>query len=1115
MNKHSPIVFIFVCLLSLYLITIPFATATPALHSWYHRTAYVDLDRLWDSDPNRIPANIDTTSRYLTSLGINTVIFKAWSDASSSDGQINTVYFSNPVLPDRGNGETSMNNLLRYVSKRFTDDGFKVGAQLPLLRYLKPDSQDVIDNQLSYVSIWDPTKKVAEPLTSCSTNLHGCRLSPFDPKNYDFVLALFKGMFQTVPNIHIIHTGNDDILTEFEDCSAAALAAYNAAGVTAKTCEEIMALTGEDAKVIYNIKANRISKFYADLITELRTVGDAAKPGLISTRQFYGRADLSPELFLLPQYSQSFPTAFPYTDILSVLISPYDNGIIQDDGINPSSKSFNWYFKTVVDMIKLYDPNLTRTQILLPTMRTIITTDPTTGVITKTQQAIEPLVLREWIRVLIEDYGVYHLGLAPVRPFSLIPSTSTPLRTLLEKPNNRCIGTNEPDPAWNCPSDAVKLCTWQPATEPTCRDEGSPYAVCVATPTAASCPIVLPCISSVITLTCPSYRCTLNDQAEGCHAVYISQVNAVKFNPQKEFNHFHPADQVQLTWNTQAMSYPTDTTISVAVYYTPYDVSSLGPKQQFIITRSAPGINLSTGALIVKIPDQIRLGRDVGFVITYSNASGRDLSIQTDPTRGRTFTTPFCAEPTAFISTSNTALPFTIQYENNCGGGATCDVFNTGLCQCQNAVHANYIPADAYDMCTRGRCNEYVSCTNSGLCLDDSGPFKCLCPDKWVGSSCEIESYCLQKVRPGWCLNGGHTRRDDEQDVQCNPTCLCTNNWVGSRCEQCSLKCRNGSTQGKTCEKCNCLSGYYGKHCQCRRLDWTITTIELPSQFESLYSSILAAFFPIGSDGSASLIPVRPRFDIVDQGMVGIVKQSILDLLSTDNQYLPPDEDGTTPPFSISPLDLPKPTITNANLFIDRVSVVLTSYPFLLEIQGHINDNCSIDLDINNWDDIMKLWNLWVVNGQFELQNTKLKFDSQSVSFNAHLKLPELKCDGIYTIPPTPDPVPDCEDGDVDCENSKCDPLVDPSCDDGVDPIVQAANTEPATTPFAMMNNKDSQLAATANVEIPTECIPVVIISEMDNYDMNGKKLPNVAQFCGFNVVVFVGIVLFLFGMLI
>jgi hypothetical protein len=129
MNKHSPIVFIFVCLLSLYLITIPFATATPALHSWYHRTAYVDLDRLWDSDPNRIPANIDTTSRYLTSLGINTVIFKAWSDASSSDGQINTVYFSNPVLPDRGNGETSMNNLLRYVSKRFTDDGFKVGAQ--------------------------------------------------------------------------------------------------------------------------------------------------------------------------------------------------------------------------------------------------------------------------------------------------------------------------------------------------------------------------------------------------------------------------------------------------------------------------------------------------------------------------------------------------------------------------------------------------------------------------------------------------------------------------------------------------------------------------------------------------------------------------------------------------------------------------------------------------------------------------------------------------------------------------------------------------------------------------------------------------------------------------
>lgn len=175
------------------------------------RVAHVDLDYVYDPDPEQMERNLGQLVQRIADMQITTVFLQAFADPTG-DGLARSVYFPNRHLPMRA--DLFNRAAWQLKSRAFVD----VYAWMPVLSFdLNPSIPRVMK--------WDP----ATGQTLVDSNAYQ-RLSPFDPKARQQIIEIYEDLSR-----HALFNGilfhDDALLSDFEDAGPEALAAYRAAGL--------------------------------------------------------------------------------------------------------------------------------------------------------------------------------------------------------------------------------------------------------------------------------------------------------------------------------------------------------------------------------------------------------------------------------------------------------------------------------------------------------------------------------------------------------------------------------------------------------------------------------------------------------------------------------------------------------------------------------------------------------------------------------------------------------------------------------------------------------------------------------------------------------------------
>lgn len=180
------------------------------------RVAHVDLDYLFDPDPEQQARNFDHLVQRVSDLRVNTVFLQAFSDAQG-DGTVHTLYFPNRWLPMRA-------DLFNRVAWQLrTRTRVAVYAWMPVLAF-------DLDPALPRV-----TKADAQGAMVVDSGQYK-RLSPFDATVRSRITDIYEDLARTAWFDGVLFH-DDALLSDFEDASPSALAAYQQAGLPGSITE--------------------------------------------------------------------------------------------------------------------------------------------------------------------------------------------------------------------------------------------------------------------------------------------------------------------------------------------------------------------------------------------------------------------------------------------------------------------------------------------------------------------------------------------------------------------------------------------------------------------------------------------------------------------------------------------------------------------------------------------------------------------------------------------------------------------------------------------------------------------------------------------------------------
>jgi biofilm PGA synthesis lipoprotein PgaB len=270
------------------------------------RVAHVDLDYVYDADPQQLGRNLDQLVQRMSDLRITTVFLQAFSDPVG-DGLVRQVYFPNRLLPVRAD----LFNRVAWQLKSRT--GTKVYAWMPVL------SVD-LDASHPRVQRWDPeTGKAAVDPAQYQ------RLSPFHAGNREAIGMLYEDLAA-----HAAFDGllfhDDALLSDFEDAGPDALRAYAAAGLPG----DLAALRADPAQrqAWSRVKSRALVDFTLELTAKVRAVRGAS---VLTARNIFAQPVLDPraeEWFaqnpddFLAAYDWTAPMAMPLMEGVSYADAP-------------------------------------------------------------------------------------------------------------------------------------------------------------------------------------------------------------------------------------------------------------------------------------------------------------------------------------------------------------------------------------------------------------------------------------------------------------------------------------------------------------------------------------------------------------------------------------------------------------------------------------------------------------------------------------------------------------------------------------------------------------------------------------------------------------------------
>ena len=263
------------------------ADVTPIL------AAQVDLDYVYDPDIRQQEKNLRLLTQRVCRMGLTTVLLQAFADPDGNDGA-EALYFPNHVLPMR-------RNLFPRVAETLRRCGLKVYAWMPMLAFtLKPGQENLLVRKIDRAGKIVPT-----------TNHH---LSPFNPVGRKIIRKIYEDLARSASFDGILFH-DDAVLSDYEDASPAALAAYKKAGFPS----DITRIRGNSAlmKKWSRFKTRALIRFSNSLLGVVRRY----HPTIRSGRALYARPILQPESE--QWFAQSLPLFLQAYDYTFVLAMPF------------------------------------------------------------------------------------------------------------------------------------------------------------------------------------------------------------------------------------------------------------------------------------------------------------------------------------------------------------------------------------------------------------------------------------------------------------------------------------------------------------------------------------------------------------------------------------------------------------------------------------------------------------------------------------------------------------------------------------------------------------------------------------------------------------------------
>lgn len=261
------------------------------------RVMNIDLDLLYDPDPDRQAKNLDALIKRVFDMRVTTVFISPFA-RPGPDGRVREAYFPNRVLPVR------TDIFSRVAWQLRTRANAEVFALMPVLAYdLGPGIETV------------QSAGAVHPVR---------RVSPFSAEGRRRILSIYEDLGRHVP-IHGVVFGGDALLTRTEDTGPAALAAYRAAGLPA-TAAEIAAMDDATALRLARFKTGALVRFTRELAEGVRRYRN---PDIRMTRMIAPDPVLDPAREV--DFAQNYDEFLRAYDQVVPLAMPYTQGVRPDD----------------------------------------------------------------------------------------------------------------------------------------------------------------------------------------------------------------------------------------------------------------------------------------------------------------------------------------------------------------------------------------------------------------------------------------------------------------------------------------------------------------------------------------------------------------------------------------------------------------------------------------------------------------------------------------------------------------------------------------------------------------------------------------------------------------
>jgi biofilm PGA synthesis lipoprotein PgaB len=265
------------------------------------RAMHVDLDYVYDADPAQQERNLSLLLDRVRAVGPRSVFLQAYADPDG-DGVADALYFPNRVLPMRA-------DLFNRVAWQLrTRARVQVYAWMPVLAFRLPAGHPLAARTVAALA--------TTPAAQAAAAARYHRLSPFDPAVRELIGGIYDDLGRHASFAGVLFH-DDAMLSDDEDTSPAALAAYRDAGLPVAVAGDIAALRADDSlrSRWQALKAHTLTDFTLALADRLR----AWQPTLRTARNLYARPLLEPdaEQWFAQDYEQSL-AAYDYTAIMAM-----------------------------------------------------------------------------------------------------------------------------------------------------------------------------------------------------------------------------------------------------------------------------------------------------------------------------------------------------------------------------------------------------------------------------------------------------------------------------------------------------------------------------------------------------------------------------------------------------------------------------------------------------------------------------------------------------------------------------------------------------------------------------------------------------------------------------